>query len=343
MNAGLCKLGLLTNYDVYIVVLRLSCDTVQDKGVPSQGVPSGEVEGEDQAMGETHPGGRELNTKSSWWKDRPRRSDELILSLCDTSISAEEDDDERIVTPAPTTDFVSKTTSLLCDPSFDPKSSIRLGPVLHLRCERAGGPTLPNQDVEFLTSTPFYPVIPSVLGPEEVEIDIDRLIALGEYFKTFSASALFPGILDRQITSLDTTSRQPLIIKLAYLRDPPHQQELQLPPGMQVIHAAETECRILYGPLVRYRGFSGCGGRRMGIGVCCCWRRLIGSPWIRVGSCLRSKRESFSRLLRVPRNRSAGHSDPLRPFGNACGPGHSVSVILGHRTASYVHRFPIRS
>ncbi len=269
-----------------------------------EGGPSGFEDGRGDSGANDHDHGGEKLLEGGYQmerrRERPRRSDESGLSLGDTSIPSLRDpdtssftqgsnEDQKIITPTSATfDLnLNQSSSLFSgEPSSflsDPKSgtNTRFGPVLHLDYQPSGRP-LAVEDVEFLTSTEWYPVIPSTLAEEE-RVVIDRLITHGEYFKTFSArsSSDQDSLIahsystdhplssrstasDVSMTSHPTANDHPLpspflsshqlIIKLAYLRHPRHHEELHLASGPEIAQAAEAECRILSGPLRDLQG-----------------------------------------------------------------------------------------
>jgi len=106
----------------------------------------------------------------------------------------------------------------------------------------------------------------------ELGLELERLIAGGEHFLSFSASAstsvdayeedegvYIVGLDSRPSHLANPTTPKPspdkrLIIKLGYLLNRPHHLSHHLPSAVDIAFAIENEVRILSGPLTDLQG-----------------------------------------------------------------------------------------
>ncbi len=225
---------------------------------------SGESQGDSQLSG----GGRAELTRS-----RARTSHTLVPSL--NSSSSTQSSDQVVETPdvgpgssSPLFGPLVERSSLhlLLDPKQAPHTH-HPDPEMYLDCDAVETP-LYLVHVDFLRPIVWRPIVtPSTLG----RIMIQRLIAQGEHFTTFSAtstsssSSSYDSTFPSSHASTTSPSRShdsqmipetELIVKLARLYDRPHHKELGLPSGSDVARAVETERRILSGPLRHLQGSS---------------------------------------------------------------------------------------
>ncbi len=193
-------------------------------------------------------------------RKRPREFDKATTTMTTTETTffptsvdvsfSSEGEDQRIVTPTSFTFDHPNSQSLPSNSKRHPKHDPHLGPVLHLDYDpRHVPPVLSSLELEPLTMTSFYPVNRSDLWEiEPLERDLDivlhRLIVVGNYFRTFSAS-MPPRTLDPE-----RPSRSPsIIVKFAYLQDPEDSEELNSTSGSEAMQAVENEWKVLNGPL----------------------------------------------------------------------------------------------